>query len=162
MIKIGYKSFGSFELSQAIAKIDHAQTTSQKAGQIHQLVKRIKAGREKIHNEYEKEIIKPFGEVDKKTGKVPPNQNLPGGFEMKEGVMEDFQKAFDTFEKRHVEIDWRPFNPEMLSDVKLSAHEIDLLGDLYTPNAGPGVPEMTQGPQIVRGPKAAKEDTLDA
>ena len=37
-------------------------------------------------------------------------------------------------------IAWRPLTPDTLSEIKVTAKELDLLGDLYTEENGPGVP----------------------
>lgn len=142
MIKLTYKQVGSFEFSQALAKIANTPTSTKQAGHIHQVVKRVQAGKDQIHAEYKTQIVEKFAQKDDK-GKVLTGEDHATGFQMMEGKDEEFQKALAEFEGRQVEVDWRPLTPDTLSDVKLSAREIDLLGPLFSEENGPGVPPLT-------------------
>jgi hypothetical protein len=44
----------------------------------------------------------------------------------------DYVAAFDAFEKKEAQIEFRPWSLDLLTDVKLTAMEIDLLGPLLT------------------------------
>ena len=141
MIKMTYKQIGSFEFSQAMAKIENTPTTTIKASHIRQIAKRIKAGKDLIHESYKTDIMDKFGKKSE-DGKTLIAEGQPGGFEMAEGKDEEFNKAFLEFEAREIEVDWRPLNPDTLSDIKLSAREIELLGPLFSEENGPGVPNL--------------------
>lgn len=140
-IMLSYKTIGGFEFSQLMAKLNNTNTDNRKASHIYQVAKRVKAGSQKITDEYKTEIMEKFGKKGA-DGKVVSDQNANGGFQMDEAVGEDFNKAFKEFEDRQIEVDWRPLTPDVLSDVKLSANEIGLLGPLYTEESGPGVPHL--------------------
>lgn len=136
-----YKQVGSFEFSQAMAKIENTPTSTKSASHIRQISKRVKAGKDKIHDEYKSDIMDVFA-VKGEDGKAKVSENQPGGFEMVEGKDEEFNKAFQAFEAREVEVDWRPLTPDTLADIKLSAREIELLGPLFSDDNGPGVPTL--------------------
>lgn len=148
MIKMTYKQIGSFEFSQAIAKIEHTPTSAQKAAHIRHISKFVKAGKDKIHDEYKTNIMDKFGKKGE-DGKTITAEDRPGGFEMDDSQTEEFNKAFKEFEAREIEVDWRPLTPDTLSDIKLSAREIELLGPLFSEDQaqGPGIPNL----QSIRG-----------
>ena len=58
--------------------------------------------------------------------------------------MEDKKAELDDVVKKLNEemviLKCRPLTPKVLGDTKVSAYEIELLGDLYSPENGPGVP----------------------
>lgn len=140
-IKMTYKQIGGFEFNQAIAKIENTPTTTQKASHIRQLVKRVKLAKEKLHEEYKSDVVEAFS-VKGPDGKPIYSEQAMGGFEMDDARGEEFQKALESFEKKEAEIDWRPLTLETLSDIKLTAKELDMLGDLVSEDAGPGVPNL--------------------
>lgn len=141
MIKMTFKQVGSFEFSQAMAKIENTPTSSKNAAHIRQVSKRVKVGKDRIHEEYKKDIMEKFAKLGE-DGKPLVSENQPGGFEMKDGKDDEFNEAFKEFEAREVEVDWRPLTPDTLADIKLSAREIELLGPLFSEESGPGVPSL--------------------
>lgn len=141
MMKMTFKQVGSFEFSQAMAKIENTPTSTKNAGHIHQIVKRVKAGKDRIHEEYKTDIMEKFAKKGE-DGKALVSEHQPGGFELTEGQEEAFNEAFKEFEAREVEVDWKPLTTTTLDDVRLSARELELLGPLVVDESGPGVPSL--------------------
>lgn len=149
-IKLKYKTIGGFEFAQLMQRIANIQTDTKSAGHIYQVTKRITKARDQIHAEYMKEIREKYA---KKTedGKVDVSGNPAGdvqGFVPDEAKLEEFKAAQDAFGDREFVIDWKPLTPASLKDLQISAKEMDLLGDLYTEQYGPGIPSFDNVTQL--------------
>lgn len=76
-------------------------------------------------------------------GTVKRNEGDVNSFTLVEDKKEEWQKALEDFGKNEIEVtmEWRPLTPDALSDIRLSAAELELLGDFFTDQEGPGVPQ---------------------
>lgn len=138
-IKMKYKDLGNFEFSQTVAKIANTPTTAQKAKMIRDLVKLISDAKEAITKAFTTEIVEVFAKRDDK-GQIVRPEGEPNGFDVDETKFEEFNKTQADFGEREHVFAWRPFTPSLISDVKMSAREIELLKDLFSDEEGPGIP----------------------
>lgn len=140
-LKIKYKDIKSFEFSQLAAKLANSPTINVRANHIRHIIKELNAAGDQISKEYKTDLIDVYAKKDEE-GKIVRPEGDPNGFTPDETKMEEFLKAQETFGDREAEINWRPLTPDTLSDIKLTAKELDLLGDLFTDDNGPGVPTL--------------------
>ena len=138
-IKMKYKDLGSFEFTQVIQKLANTPMSAQKANHIRHVVKEVRKAKEQIIAEYKKDVMEVFGERDEK-GALKLPEGEPVGFVPKEAEISAVDKANEAFGEREAIIKWRPLTPSTISDVKLTAMELDLLKDLFSEEEGPGVP----------------------
>lgn len=140
-IKMRYKDIKSFEFAQVMSKLSNTSTINVRANHIRHIVKELNKAGEQISEEYKSSIIEPYAKKDKSGALVKP-KGEPGGFIPDEARQDEFLKAQEEFGERFAEINWRPMTPDTLSDIKLTAKELDLLGDLFTEENGPGLPPL--------------------
>jgi hypothetical protein len=135
-----HKDIGSFEFASTMEKLRSSPVDNAVASHIHQIAKRVQAARDLMGKQYKAEIIEKFAKRDE-AGKIV---NAPDGrFDVDDDKVLEFQKETDAFGEREIEIDWRPFDARTFSEIKVSAKELDLLGDLYSHEpVGPGLPHM--------------------
>lgn len=147
-LKMKYKDIKSFEFSQLAAKLANSPTINVRANHIRHIIKELNAAGDRISEEYKTDLIDVYAKKDEE-GKIVRPEGDPNGFVPDDTKMEEFMKAQDAFGDREAEINWRPLTPDTLSDIKLTAKELDLLGELFTDDNGPGVPGAT-GLQLQR------------
>lgn len=140
-IKMKYKDIKSFEFSQLAAKLANTATINARANHIRHIIKELNKAGEQISAEYKSDLIDVYAKKGE-DGKVARPEGDPNGFTPDETKMDEFIKAQEEFGEREAEINWRPLTPETLSDIKLTAKELDLLGDLFTDDNGPGIPQL--------------------
>lgn len=143
-IKVKYNSFSNFEFLQAIQKIASTPTTAAKANTIRKITNALQEGRVKtVVEDYKKEIMEVFAKRNE-AGEIVRPDGEPDGFEPIEGKEEECKAATEAFGEKFLEISAEKLTPATLSEVKLSARELELLGDIFTDveNAGPGVPNI--------------------
>lgn len=142
MVKLKYSELSSFGFAQAMQKITTTPTHGQKASVLHKLGKSLGFARERISKEYQAQLVETYGKRDD-LGKIIRPEGEPLGFEPIEGKEEEFAKAQEAFGDNMIELDVRPLTLEILSDMKISAQDLEALKGLYignTDETGPGVP----------------------
>lgn len=139
MIKIQYKQLSDFTTAQTIQKIANTPTSVANANRIRKLVKELQGVRERVSKEYQTEIVDKFADKDE-NGKAKTDGNSPSGFAMSEENTAKMPAALEEFGKTEAEIEAMPLNASCLSDVKLSATELESLHGMYLEEAGPGLP----------------------
>ena len=139
-LKISYKDLSSFEFAQTMQKIGSTPTHGQLASRIHKVVKALDRARKAVRDEYRKEIIETFGKRDDKGALVRPQDN-PEGFEPIEEKKDEFLKAHDAFGDRQADLDVKPFTVDMFGDMKISASDLENLGEMYAGNHEPAAAE---------------------
>jgi hypothetical protein len=135
--RMTYKSVMSFEFTNLVQKLVNTPTSNKNASHIHKIYKALDAAGTKIREEFKAEVLSKFALKDENGG-IKTDEH--GTYEPDPAQMEEYNKAMTEFEARECVIDWRPLTPDTLSDVKVTAKEIDLLGPLYSEQNGPGVP----------------------
>lgn len=138
-LTIKYKEVGGFELGQVIQKIASTPTSTSKAAAIRKLVKAVQEVRVKAADEWKEQIFEKYSKRDDKGVIVRPKDD-PNGFEPDETRAEEMHKAQTEFDNKLAELSISPLNPMILSDVKLSAADLERLGALFSEEAGPGIP----------------------
>lgn len=141
-IQLKYEDVGGMAMAEVMQKLANTQTNNRAASHINKILKRVQAAREKISALYKEEIMPEFFAKDAE-GNWVINQDTQE-YTLKEGVTaEQLAEKMKEFNTRTIEIDWRPLGPSALVDVKLSARDLNALGDLYTEQDGPGIPEFS-------------------
>lgn len=143
MVKLKYSELSSFGFAQAMQKIASTPTHGTKASQIHKISKQLTFARERISKEYQDQLVQTYGKKDE-NGKVIRPEGEPMGFEPIEEMAEEFATAQEKFGENVVELTVQPMSLDLLSDIKVSAQDLEALRGLYVGNdgaeAGPGVP----------------------
>ncbi len=142
-VAIKYVDLNSFALATAMQKIKNTPTLAAKASQIRKVVKKYDEATALTKEKYKTDL----GDVyhDKNADGTPKMVETAEGkeFALKEGTQEEYKKVVDEFGKRTYEFnlsEFTPLNPTILSDVKLTAADIEALGPLFSEEAGPGLP----------------------
>lgn len=144
-VKLEYQKISSFEFTQTMQKIANVATNNRAASHIRHVIKALDPARKEMGDAYIKEIMEVFG-VKNEDGTLQRPEGEPQGFIPDETRTEEFLKAQEEFGKRIFIVKWRPLTPDTLVDIKLSAKELDVLGDLYSEENGPGLPYPITGP----------------
>lgn len=139
-IKMKYKDIGAFEFSSLIQKLAQTPTETKKAERICGIVRQIQNARNRIADGYKKDVMEVFGQKNE-DGSLKRPENEPSGFVPDESRMEDLNKATEQFGEKEMAFECLPLTSSTLSDIKMSAKEIELLKDIYSKDSGPGVPE---------------------
>lgn len=142
-IKMKYSDIGNFGFAQLMQKIAQTATNNRNACHIHKITREITKAREKIADDYQKEIAEVFGKRDE-AGQLIRPEGEPKGYDVIDGKEKELEAAHATFGEKLAEINWRPLTPTTLADVKVSAAEIELMKDLFTEDEGPGVPDFQE------------------
>jgi methyl coenzyme M reductase subunit C-like uncharacterized protein (methanogenesis marker protein 7) len=136
MTEMKYKDLLHPLLQQVLGKIANTQMAPKQSYEVNKLMSAVREQMTKTREESTK-ILKNFVVFD---GDKPKLKVDDKGELMNEVVFidpftaehPDYLKAFEEFEDKMVKINFRPWSLEMLSDIKLSAMEIDILGPLLT------------------------------
>ena len=139
-IKVLYKDISGFEFSQVLTKIANVATDTMKALHIRHIIDEIQTLREKVSQEYKKELMEVFAKKDENGKPLFDERSNGEDFSPDETRTDEFLKAQDDFGKREGLVNYRALTPHTLADVKLSAKELKLLGPLFTEENGPGLP----------------------
>ncbi len=136
MIQMKYRDLLHPNLQQILGKVANTQMAPAKSYEINKLLSAVRAEIKKTREE-SGAILKTFVkfEGDKPKFKVGEDGESLGEVEFIEPfhvTHPDYLGAFQEFEKKDAQIAFRPWSLEMISDCKLSAAEIDVLGPLLT------------------------------
>lgn len=139
-----YNEIGSFEMANLMGKLENTPTHNENARRIHKVTKSYRAFVAQMQKAYKTDIMEKYGKKDDKGVLIPASQDNPNGFDIIEGKEEEFKKEQEAFGSNTVT--FKPDNfygltPAILTDVKMTAKEIELLGPLYVEENGPGVPQ---------------------
>jgi hypothetical protein len=141
-VKLVYKALLGMNFQQLLQKISFTPTHPDKAAVIRIVVEKLEDAQKKARDEYQEKIGKTLHAKDDKGEDIV--EQTPQGPMNKiiEGKEEEYNKAVDEFEKNEIDVDLGGvvLNSAILSDIKLSANDIKLLGPLYVVQRGPGVP----------------------
>lgn len=140
-LKVKYKMARGESFSMLFAKLANTATTNQRAAHIRRIMKGLEAVHKQIMEEFKTEILSVYA-VKKEDGNIAFKDERESDFDLIDGKAEEYNKALAEFGEREGIIEWRPLTPDTLSDVKLSARELDLLGDLFSEENGPGIPQL--------------------
>lgn len=127
-IKVRYSEVMNFDLANALQKIASNDTSNKNACHIYKIVRAIEAARKVVGDAFKTEFVDKYAPKDE-SGK--PEISPEGGFVVDAEQKSEFDVAEKEFGERTFEIKWRPLNPSVLCDVKLSARDIKALGPLF-------------------------------
>lgn len=136
MIEMKYSELMHPRLQQVLGKIANTQMAPKQSYEINKLMAAVREEITKTREE-SSTILKNFVVFD---GDKPKLKVDDEGAPMNEVVFidpfspehPDYLKAFEAFEDKIANINFRPWALEMISGVTLSAMEIDVLGPLLT------------------------------
>ncbi len=140
---ITYGKFKGGGWSGLKQKLANTPTTQVRASHIRKLIKALDQGEEAIKKDYEETVLKKHARLNEDgTLWHPPGD--PAGYEFLEESKEQMPQIHEDFGKREVSIEmqWRPLTPDTLADFKMTAAEMDLLGDFFSEESGPGLPPL--------------------
>lgn len=142
-IKLKYKDLSRMN-QMLVQKLTNTPLHPQKANHIRKVMNEVFRVKEVMREDYKK-ISEKFGERDLETKAVIVIENDPTGigFKVPEAEQKNFEDAIKDFDNIECEVKWRPLTPDTLSDIKLSAVELEILGPLYSDENGPGLPGLT-------------------
>ncbi len=135
-----------------VQKISNTQTSGKNASHIRHIVRGLTDARNQMATEHKKEIVEVYAQKDE-NGKIKAPEDNKDGFIPADDKKEECDKASEAFFNREATIDWKPLAPSTLSDVRLSAREIDLLGELYSEHEGPGLPGLGPSDNVMAFPQ---------
>lgn len=136
MIEMKYAELMHPRLQQVLGKIANTQLSPKQSYELNKMMSAVRTEITKTREE-SSVILKNFVVFD---GDKPKLKVDAEGEPMNEVVfiepfsMEhpEYLKAFKDFDNKVAKINFRPWSVEMLSEIKLSAMEVDVLGPLLT------------------------------
>lgn len=141
-LKVKYSIARGESFSMLLAKLANTATTNARACHIKKIMKGLEKLHKQIMEEFKKDILEAYA-VKKEDGSgIKYKDEMESDFDLLEGKEKEYQEALKTFGEREGTIEWRPLTPDALADIKLSARELDLLGELFSEENGPGVPHL--------------------
>lgn len=152
--KVKFSTLNSEPFNLLMQKIVNQPTQNIKAMHINHVVKEIQRHLDEGVKAYRVDIVDVFAQKDE-AGKIINGPDT-GNFKIIEGKEKEFAETHKKFMEREVEIKWRPLTPDTLSDVRMSAQEIELLGELLIEQNGPGVPDIVGMPGMGRAVRRAE------
>lgn len=140
--QVKYSVLKSEQWGQLIGKLSHTPTAAAKAAHIKKLINAISVANDFIASDFKGTMLDKFAKKNEDGTLVTPEG--PDSYEIIEEKTAEFQEALKPFGEQLVEVrlEGRPLTPDTLSDVKMSAAEMELLGNLYCEQNGPGVPHL--------------------
>jgi hypothetical protein len=132
-MKLKYSKIMNFAFAQAIQKLTAAPTHGQAASAFHKLAKAITRARAQIQKEYQEKVAGVFGKKDEAGALIRP-EGEPNGFEPIEEKMGEFEAAQAAFGETEIEVDAPSITLQLIGDIKVSAQDLDALGNLYPEN----------------------------
>ncbi len=136
MIKITYKELLHPQLSMILGKVANTPMAPKQSYEVNKLLGAIRAKRKELQDESTK-ILRNFVvfEGDRPKFKLDKDGQPTNQVEFIEPYsLEDvtYNSTFSDFEEKVAEIAFRPWSLDMISEIKFSAMELDLLGPLVT------------------------------
>lgn len=136
MTEMKYKDLLHPRLQQVLGKIANTQMAPKQSYEVNKLMAAVRSEIQKTRDE-SATILRNFVVFDGDKPKLKVDEE---GVPMNEVVFidpftaehPDYLKAFEVFEDKVATINFRPWSLEMISNVSLSAMEIDILGPLLT------------------------------
>jgi hypothetical protein len=129
-----------FEFQQVMMKLVNTATDNKKACAIHHISKEVEKHVDQFKSEFKKDILEKYAQKDEH-GKY---LNDEGQYKIDPKCFADYKTATEAFGKKTAIVKWKPLTPSVLSDIKMSAKEIDLLGELFSEQEGPGLESINQ------------------
>lgn len=154
-IKLKYKNvttFNRYEFTSFMTKLKKTSTNNIAANNIHQVLKEIKRILKIVIDSYYTEVGDVYakrnenGEIDRE-GADPAHTKF---FKPDEAKIEEFEKAEKIWGEQEIEFKWKLLTPSDLKDISVSAEEIEMLGDIYSQENGPGIPNLQNISQMKR------------
>lgn len=144
-IKIKRGSLADERFKMLISKIIQTQTGQNEAYHINKFFKEVtrlsKEYGDKF-NGFKDTFALKDAEGKFALGKDDEGHEVPDSWMPREESKADLDKAIKDLHEEEVAFKFRPLTPSTLKDVKMSAYELELLGDLYSPENGPGIPGL--------------------
>lgn len=126
-----------------MSKLIQTPTDNVSACHIHKVYKEVEKHGDayaKRFNKFKEEFAQRGEDGKIVLGRDTDGIEQPDTWVVLEEKRDDLNKAMKELHDEEATINWRPLTPNTLKDIKLSAYEIDLLGELYTDENGPGLP----------------------
>lgn len=137
-----YKDLKSFDFGNLMAKLSNTPTVNARANHIRHVIKEYQRCEKEISDQFDEEIVKVFSlKNEDGTTKLEEVGN-PNSFQIDPDKQDAFTEASKVFGDKEIAINYRPFTPDTLADIKLTAKELNILGDLFTEESGPGIPHL--------------------
>lgn len=133
-----YDQLTSNTAQMLLQKLSFTPTTVVRAKQLKMLTSVLKSVSEGIREEFHQKIVPQFAELNE-DGSVRKEKD--GNFMVPDGKEEDFIKAQEAFGKKEFELELPMAIPlDAFSDIKMTASDIEWLGDFVSEESGPGLP----------------------
>lgn len=142
-IKVKRAQLADERFKMLVSKIIQTQTTQNEAYHINKFFKEVTRLSQEYadkFNIFKDQFAKKTEDGKYELGRDDENREVPDSWMPREEAKADLDKAIKDLHEEEVLFKFRPLTPATLKDVKISAYELELLGDLYTAENGPGVP----------------------
>jgi hypothetical protein len=136
-LKIKRGALMSFDMNNLLQKLVNTPTSNKNASHINHIYKEAKRNEDELRALFKKEVVE-IHAVKLENGKVDTTPE--GGYKVDPAKQKKHDDAMNAFLDQDAFIEWSPIRPSHLSDIKVTAKEIGLLGELYDENEGPGLP----------------------
>lgn len=132
-----YNQLMAHEFNQLVSKIANTPTSAQKASLLRKAIKKLQDYKNFISAQYVERVVKSHFKCDEEGN---PVKDEKGDYIALAESTDELDKANEAFGQTEIEVE-TVFRPSLLADVKgITAREMDLLGNLFTEEDGPGVP----------------------
>lgn len=127
MIKISYEKVVSGEFTMAMQKLTSTPLETKTAYAIKKLADGLQSARNKIQNEFEKQILSKYAKKDEAGKMIQP-------VEIVETMKADYEKDQTEFGKNVATIDRPKLSFAQLEGLKLSARDLSAIDELVSEN----------------------------
>lgn len=134
-----YPDIKGAEFQTLVAKLGRAPTQVARANRIKVFLDGIDKVWEDIHEEFKSQLLEKYATKDD-TGKLVIDE--AGNYKIPEENQAAFNEAYAEFQKKSVDVECLPLTADTLADIKLTGRDLQLLGDIYVNETGPGVPHI--------------------
>jgi hypothetical protein len=129
-----------------VQKLIGAQTSGNNAYEINKLNSELKKKGQESEALIKSEFMEKFAQRDE-SGKIilmkdQDGNEIPRTWAPIEEKKTELDTLVDKFYQEEVELKCRPLRPATIADIKLSAFELELLGEIYQHENGPGLPGL--------------------
>lgn len=130
-VKMKHSELAAFEFQEAIQKIAVANLDNKTACKVRRVIKEVQTAINSMGEGYKKEIMETYAKRDAEGKVVPSPDGNPNSFAFDESKEAEFVKAQEDYGKKEVVLKATPFVVDDFKDIRLSAKNLNALGNLF-------------------------------
>lgn len=145
-MKLSYRTISNFPFQSALQKLANAPLSGRQAYEVNIFSRAIKEAKQKIHDEYKKDLMDKYAVLDE-AGKYDPDK-----FVVQPTKEDEFEKEQEAFSDREYSINRAKLPFSIIANLKVSANDIEQLAEIVEMEDDEvtkiGLEPQKAGPQI--------------